>query len=415
MKPRWRIFTVFALLYGLAYFYRVAMAVLADDFSKEMSISPAQLGTLSGAFFYAFAFTQLPLGPLLDRFGGKIIVVITGLITTLGVITFAFSADYNQALLGRVLIGIGSATVLMGALRVFTNWFSGVEFGRVSGFIIAMGNIGNLAATAPLAWASTHISWRTIFLCVACLQALFLLLAQFLVTETPTPSEPQHQASSSIKLDGVKEVLSNRSYWLISFTAFSWYACYMAVQGLWGGPYLMETIGLSKVGAGRVLLATSLGFLVGCLFVGVITEKLTHSPKRTLFCGQATLVLFMSLFLGPMEHIPAPLLNPVFFLMGLAVSSGVAVYPLVRESFHHGITGTALTSVNFFILLGAATTQQLMGTIISRFPKTPMGAYPSVAYHQAFMLPISLLAISTVLFLCVRDTRRMPPAVFSGQ
>jgi MFS family permease len=415
MKLRWRIFTVFSLLYCLAYFYRVTMAVLADDISREMSISPAQLGTLSGSFFYAFALTQLPLGPLLDRFGGKRIVVLTGIITTLGVIAFALSHSYPQALVGRILIGIGSASVLMGALRVFTNWFHGDEFGRISGFIIAMGNIGNLAATAPLAWVSNHVGWRPVFLAAACIQAIFLILAHKSVAEHPTLPDAEQPHPSPLNFDGLLEIFANRSYWLISFTAFSWYACYMAVQGLWGGPYLMGVIGLSKVGAGRMLLATSLGFLVGCLFIGEVTEKFTQSPKKTVFFGQAAFLLFMSLFLGPMEHIPLPCLPLVFFLMGLTVSSGVAVYPLIRESFQHRITGTALTAVNFFILLGAATVQQAMGILISRFPKTAQGIFPSVAYHQAFMLPLALIVISTLLFLWVRDPRRSAPAVFSGQ
>lgn len=405
MTVRWRIFSILSFLYVLAYFYRVAMAVLADDLSRELSISAVQLGTLSGAFFYAFALTQLPLGPLLDRFGGKRVVLLTGVITTAGVVTFAFSHSYPAALAGRILLGIGSATVLMGALRIFTNWFDDQEFGRISGFIIAIGNLGNLSATAPLAWASTHVGWRTTFLGIACLQALALLLALRIVIDRPSSSADSCRHHPVSAFSGLKEVLTTPAYWLISFLAFSWYASYMAVQGLWGGPYLMEVIGLSKQGAGRTLLATSLGFLVGCLFVGEVTRRLFRSPKWTLFWGQLVLLLCMSVFLGPLEQMPRSLTLPTFFVMGLAVSTGVAVYPLIRGSFPHAITGTSLTLVNFFILLGAATIQQIMGGVISRFPRTATGAYPAAAYHQAFMIPLVLLALATFMFLRVRGPR----------
>lgn len=177
----------------------------------------------------------------------------------------------------------------------------------------------------------------------------------------------------------------------------------------------MEVIGLSKEGAGRILLATSAGFLAGCLFVGDFTEKITRSPKRTMMAGQFLLVLFMSLFLGPMGLLPKPILALVFFVMGVSVSCGVAVYPLIRESFPVEITGTALTSVNFFILLGAAIVQQVMGIIISGFSKTAAGIYPVSAYKQAFILPLALLILSTALFLWTRDTRRSKRALFSGQ
>ena len=415
MKLRWRIFTIFSILYALAYFYRVAMAVLADDISSEMSLTPAQLGTLSGAFFYAFAFVQIPLGPLLDRYGGKRTVILTGIITTIGIILFSFSQNYHQALAGRILIGAGSASVLMGALRVFTNWFDAREFGRISGFIIAVGNLGNLAATAPLAIASNLFGWRNIFLAISCFQGLALISAGYLVSEYPERTEVIAHKQASSHLDGIGKILSTPSYWLISFSAFSWYASYMALQGLWGGPYLMEVIGLTKEGAGRILLATSAGFLAGCLFVGDFTEKITRSPKKTMMIGQFLLVLFMSLFLGPMELLPKPILAFVFFVMGVAVSCGVAVYPLIRESFPIEITGTALTSVNFFILLGAAIVQQVMGIIISGFTKTVAGVYPVSAYKQAFILPLALLIFSTALFLWTRDTRSLKKALFSGQ
>ncbi|MBI5656862.1 MAG: MFS transporter, partial [Geobacter sp.] len=64
MSRRWRLFSILSFLYLLAYFYRVSMAVLAGDLSRDLALDAVQLGTLSGAFFYAFAVTQLPLGPL---------------------------------------------------------------------------------------------------------------------------------------------------------------------------------------------------------------------------------------------------------------------------------------------------------------------------------------------------------------
>ncbi len=404
MTRRWQIFTAFALMYVLAYFYRVSMAVMAKDLALELGLDAIQLGTLSGVFFYAFACTQLPLGPLLDRFGGKRIVLLAGLVTTAGVLLFAISRDYPQALAGRVLIGIGSATVLMGALKVFTNWFSTREFGRVSGFIIAIGNIGNLSATAPLALAIACYGWRTTFLAVALLQILCLVLVLVLVKEEP-PRQDKTEAPPPSRLSlfaGLRQVLVTPVYWQMSALAFAWYANYMAVQGLWGGPYLLEVVGISRDSAGAILLLTSLGFLVGCLFVGKLADNLLHSHKRTMLYGQSLLLLCMPLFLGVAERLPLWLLGSAFFCMGLAVSSGVAIYPLIRGSFPKEIIGTALTAVNFFILLGAATMQQLMGLIIERFPRGSAG-YPPIAYHAAFLAPIAALAISLLIFQRVRD------------
>jgi hypothetical protein len=66
------------------------------------------------------------------------------------------------------------------------------------------------------------------------------------------------------------------------------------------------------------------------------------------------------------------------------------------------IVGTALTSLNFFVLMGAATTQQVMGIIIGASGRTDAGSLPA-GFHAAFLLPVAGLALALVLFSFARD------------
>jgi hypothetical protein len=118
--------------------------------------------------------------------------------------------------------------------------------------------------------------------------------------------------------------------------------------------------------------------------------------------GQLTLALLMTGFLGWVELLPQPLLMAVFFAIGLAVSSGVMIYPIIRAMFPVRIVGTALTSLNFFVLMGAASTQQVMGIIIGACDRTASGSRQA-GFHAAFMLPVTVLAIAVVLFAFARD------------
>jgi hypothetical protein len=87
----------------------------------------------------------------------------------------------------------------------------------------------------------------------------------------------------------------------------------------------------------------------------------------------------------------------------MAVSSGVLIYPIIRASFPLSIVATAMTSLNFFVLLGAAVTQQTMGIIIGA--QTPAGGIsPPGAYHSAFLLPIVGLVLAIGLYTFARDT-----------
>jgi len=184
--------------------------------------------------------------------------------------------------------------------------------------------------------------------------------------------------------------------------AFAWYGNYLALQGLWGGPYLMDVLHLSRAETGRMLMFTSLGFIAGSTVTDSIARRVFRSYKKTLLAGQFILALLMTGFLGWAELLPQPLLMALFFAIGLAVSSGVMIYPVIRAMFPVQIVGTALTSLNFFVLMGAATTQQGMGMVIGAFERTAAEA-PHAAFHAAFLLPVACLALTIVLFAFARD------------
>jgi predicted MFS family arabinose efflux permease len=242
--------------------------------------------------------------------------------------------------------------------------------------------------------------WRTTFFAVAGAQITCLLLVMAVVREAPIGVEYRSRGTSP--LAGLGSVCATPAYWLLAVAAFFWYANYMAVQGLWGGPYLMDVVGLSRQAAGMHLLVASLGFLAGCLVIGRIAE-LVGSHRRVMLGGQLALLAGMTIFLGPAARLNPWLLLVLFFLLGLAVSAGVAIYPLIRQRFRHDITGTALTAVNFFILLGAAAAQQVMGLVIGRYPIVA-GSYPAEAYHQAFLLPMGGLAVAILIFSRLQES-----------
>lgn len=401
---RWLLFGVLALLYILVYFYRVSLAVVAGDISRELALTPAELGTLSGILFYVYAVAQLPLGPLIDRFGGRLVISCCGVLTTGGGLLFAIGRTFASAMAGRVLIGIGTAAVLMGTFTIFTRWFSRQEFGRVSGFMVAVGNLGNLSATAPLALVVGAIGWRSAFLVTGIIQGLVTLLVFAVVRDRPPGQEqPAAEAAATGGMFAAwREIFGSGRFWLLGGVSFFWYGNYLALQGLWGGPYLMEVLHLSRSGAGQKLMFTSIGFICGSMVMDVVARRIFGSYKKTLLAGQTLLALLMCGVLGPLEAAPQPLLPLWFFCVGLAVSSGVMIYPIVRNMFPVRIVGTALTSLNFFVLMGAATTQHLMGIVIGAYGK---GGMTPAAFHAAFILPIAGLSLATLVYLPVKESR----------
>jgi sugar phosphate permease len=400
-RQRWTIFSVLAFMYILVYFYRVSLAVVAGDISRELRLTPQQLGTLSGILFYVYAVAQLPLGPMIDRLGSRLVISGCGVLTAAGGILFARAGTLETAMVARSLVGVGTAAVLMATFTVFSRWYAKDEFGRVSGFMVAIGNLGNLSATAPLALAVAAVGWRASFLAIGILQALATVLVFGMVRDRPpAPENDGDKPAGMIAAWG--EIFGSRDFWLLAVIAFFWYGNYLALQGLWGGPYLMDILHLSRAGAGRVLMFTSIGFIAGSTVIDTVARRFFRSYKKTLVAGQVMLLLLMSCFQGGADTLSGPLLTVLFLAIGFSVSSGVMIYPIIRSMFRVEIVGTALTSLNFFVLLGAAVTQQVMGVIVGAVGGGT-AVIPARAFHAAFLFPVAGLAAAIVCFLFAKD------------
>ena len=401
---RWKIFAVLSAMHVLGYFYRVSMAVISKDIQGSLSLSQAQLGILSGVLFYAFAFSQLPLGPILDRWGGRRVIGTAGFVSAVGAALFAFAPGYEAALIARLLLGVGTSCVLMGAYKIFTRWFTAGEFAVVAGFMLAAGNLGNLGATAPLAFFLPIMGWRGVFVAISVIQAILAIMVYSTVHDAPTRDElPTGVKPFSAKdhlaetLRGWRAVLKKPGFWLLCFVGFCWYACYMLFQGLWGGPYLMDVFGFDRSAAGKYLAAIPIGYIIGSAFIGHISNAVLKSRKLTLILGQVSVVSSLTVVIY-FNHLPGIILLFLLFIFGLGVSSGGILYTMAKEMAPKH-AATAMTLANFAIIMGGAVIQQVVGHYLHAHGQTPHD------YHHIFMLPLLGLLLASALFLSVDDTR----------
>ncbi|HMK51174.1 MAG TPA: MFS transporter, partial [Thermodesulfobacteriota bacterium] len=242
------IFLTLSALYTLSMFHRVSNAVIAPSLIQDLGLDAETLGILGGAFFYSFALLQIPMGPMLDRIGPRAVVTSSTLIGAMGAFLFAFGNSYGAALLGRILIGAGMASVLMGSLKVFTLQFPPEKFATLMGTLVSIGTLGNILAASPLAYLTSTIGWRMTFIIAGGVTAFLAFLTFFILarekkdevlTFSP-PSSPELKILQSFRL-----ILGSLTFWQIATMAFFRFGISMGLQGLWLGPYLMDTKGYS--------------------------------------------------------------------------------------------------------------------------------------------------------------------------
>src|SRR3982751_6072533 len=103
----------------LAYVERsnISVAVVVPEFQKFFQLTDASRGTLNSAFFWSYAFLQIPAGWIVDRYGVKYPYAIAFFAWSLVSTATAFSATLGQVIALRVLLGVAESIVTPASLR----------------------------------------------------------------------------------------------------------------------------------------------------------------------------------------------------------------------------------------------------------------------------------------------------------
>lgn len=377
MSRPYLIFIVFALAHFLSYFFRTANAVIAEDLSQDFSLSPAELGFMTSLFFFAFAAAQLPLGAALDRYGSRWATPVLMLAGVAGSLIFAFAPSYPILALGRALIGLGTAGILMGALKAFSSWFPAKRFASVSGTLVAIGSSGSLVAATPLVWFNLTFGWRPVFQLGALCLLLSALAIMFFSRNSPSPSAVVSPHTS------IGSIFRSIRFWRIALLNFALAGTMFAYQALWAGPYLLQKLQLDELTKGNLLFLMGIGVIIGYLLSGLLADRFGLKRMTTVAAAVFTLVQPVLAFYVPSW--PFWPLGLLFIVFGLTGAFSMLLFTHVRRVFPLHMTGRAVTAVNLFGFGGAALLQWLLGILIGAFGEGTAGGYPPAAYTAAFL------------------------------
>jgi sugar phosphate permease len=398
---RWFIYLISCLLFAFSQFYRSSVAVISPNLTEELGLDTEDLGLISAAFFYAFAVMQIPVGLYLDSMGPRILMTVLSLVAVVGATLFAYGESVFALVTGRLLLGVGMACNLMGPLKLITSWFSPLYFATLSAILVSVGTAGNIAAATPLVWLTEMLGWRTTFFLFSAFNLIIALLFFGIAKDRPEDSAVDHTrpfsgGSFSEALYGVAMLFSRRDYWLISIGTFFRYGVYASVQALWAAPFLMVTMGLSQAMAGNLLLAMSIGLIVGSPICGWISDLLLRSRKSVIISGLAAMAcILITLAILPVDT-GLLILFALFFGFGFSSSAGQIMYAHIKERMPLENAGTAMTGINFFTMGGVAVFLHVLGWAIKAF--YPEGSLSPEAFRMAFASFGGCLVITGLLY-----------------
>ena len=409
----------FLAAYLLSYFFRSTNAVLADDLQRDAGLGTEELGVMTSLFFAVFAAAQLPLGAALDRFGPRFVPALLMLFAAAGSLITALADGFAGLALGRGLIGLGMAGVLMGALKAFSAWFAPRRFATLSSTFVGVGSVGALGATVPLAAMADGIGWRGVFFGAAAVTAAIAALLMIVVRAAPPRSRKAAEGgvsgggeavgagvasispaastrSSAATPTGFAAIFRSGPFWRLALLVFALNGGLFAHQGLWAGPFMTTGLGYAPAEAARALLWLGVAATLGFLVAGPLADR--FGTGRMLILGGllATGTLAMLASLPPLT---APLVTTgVWMLYGIGAGMTVLSYAHSRALFP-AAAGRAVTAINLFAIGGSALLQAGLGVVVGGVSVAlghPATDAPLAAYRAALWTTSALVAVGIV-------------------
>lgn len=387
-----QVFIPFAFAYLLSYVVRSVNAVLSGPFTDELGLSASELGLLSSAYFLTFAAMQIPLGALLDRKGPKRVEAVLLLFAVVGCLISSVSTSFLALWIGRACIGVGVSACLMASYKAYRICFRDDLQPALASLMLMVGSFGALVATLPVELALPHIGWRGVFVAMAVLFLLATIGLLWLLPKLPEPI-PNHKPYWQDMFSGIKEIYAHPEIRrVIPFSIFV-HGGFMAVQGLWMGPWFRVVDGQDSTQAAVSLLVlgvvTTIAHLSMSWMFSTKIKKWGWSLDSILIGGTAVLLVTSTAAVFNIWG------NSLFgwSLMVFATGFSAVNYAKATLAFPAQMAGRATTSLNFIVFIGAFGVQWGLGLFADLFASFGLTAADSLRASFSVWLVMQLFAL----------------------
>ncbi len=202
---------------------RSTLSIANHAVSSELHLSAVQMGLLLSAFSWAYAFTQLPMGVLLDSAGPRIVLAIGILLWGGTQIFTGFVSALSQFLGARFLLGVGEAPIFPAGAKMIAEWFNQRERGAPTGTFLASTTIGPVLAPPIITALLMNFGWRATYITLGLFGiALFAVWYFFvpsqgdraaLVEDHAYFDEAEQYTAAKLNLKNIRGLLSQRATW----------------------------------------------------------------------------------------------------------------------------------------------------------------------------------------------------------
>jgi sugar phosphate permease len=379
---QWVALTFLTLAGIVNYLDRSTLSIANHSVSGELGLSASQMGLLLSAFSFSYAFSQLPMGALLDRFGARLMLGLGMFVWSVAQLFGGFVQSLQQFLVARICLGIGEAPQFPAGAKVVSEWYSLRERGRPTGIFTTSSTIGPALAPPVLTGLLLAFGWRWMFIVMGVL-GIAVSIGWYLVYRNRrdvalepaevthlTEEEPHTRAERRMTGAEWRGLFASRTTWGMIFGFMG--VIYMVWLYLtWLPAYLEHERHLSIAKTGWIVSIPYLFGTLGMLSSGFVADGLMArgiAPIRSRKWPICTGLIFAAVFTVPAAYTPNTTLAIVYLSLAMYfinLASGGA-WALVSVAAPRHLVASLGSIQNFGGYFGGSFAPFITGLVVDR-------------------------------------------------
>lgn len=332
----------------------------------EFVINRALMSQSLGFYLAAFAFSTLIFGPLADRFGRRLTILVSLLLYIASSIGCALADDYQSFLIFRILQGITAAGGLVSGRAIIRDVFSPQDAHH------AMSRIMMLFAVAPAiapiigGWLHNLFGWHSVFYFLSLFASIVFLLVFIYIPETLPKTHRQSFHPINVTRVYGKTLVHQRFQILIFIVASYFAGLFLYIAG--APTVIFEFLMLRSHDFAIMFVPLVAGLIFGSWVSGNLAHRwpIERTIKLALiltFCG-AVLNLLQSVFLSSM--ILTSILPLMLYTCGVGIAMP-AMTVMALDCFPNN-RGTASALQGFVQMMANALIASVVVPLLSQHP-----------------------------------------------
>ncbi len=141
-QGRYKILHMTWFAFFLSFVVWFNFAPFATTIGQDFGLTKPQLGTIGLCNVALTVPARIIIGMLLDKYGPRLTYSLLLIYASIPCLIFATAQDFNQLVLGRLLMGIVGAGFVIG-IRMVAEWFPPKDVGTAEGIYGGWGNFGS--------------------------------------------------------------------------------------------------------------------------------------------------------------------------------------------------------------------------------------------------------------------------------